>query len=130
MRRPPPAVELLRLTCHCDCYPYPCCYGRSRLSPGVRCGAVPDWNGRARTAWARRLVMARKRGFFAEMAHQAAVAEKNRQRAQAAAVRAQAQLQREAERAQRQFEQALRAQSDFKAKVAEYERQMLHEKAQ
>lgn len=74
--------------------------------------------------------MARRRGFFAEMAHQAAVAEKKRQRDQAAAVRAQALLQREAERAQRHFEQALRAQSDHEAKVAEFERQLLHKKAQ
>jgi restriction system protein len=50
--------------------------------------------------------MARRRGFFAEMAHQAAVAEKNRQRAQAAAVRAQAQRQREADRLRQQLERA------------------------
>jgi restriction system protein len=52
--------------------------------------------------------MARKRGFFAEMAHQAAVAEKNRQGAQAAAVRDQAKRQREAERLQREFERVRR----------------------
>lgn len=48
--------------------------------------------------------MARRRGFFAEMAHQAAVAEKNRQRAQAAAARAQAQRQRAAAQAAAQAE--------------------------
>ena len=77
--------------------------------------------------------MARRRGFFAEMAHQAAVAEKNRQRAQAAAVRAQAQRQRQAEQAQRQYEQAVRAaerQSAHEAKMAEMERQRLHREAQ
>ncbi len=77
--------------------------------------------------------MARRRGFFAEMAHQAAVADKNRQRAQAAAVRAQAQRQREAERAQRQYEQAVRAadrQSAHEAKMAEAERQRFHREAQ
>ena len=69
--------------------------------------------------------MARRRGFFAEMAHQAAVAEKNRQRAQAAAVRAQAQRQREAERAQRQYEQALRAAERADARAAaQLEREM------
>ncbi|MCF6506586.1 hypothetical protein E9549_04060 [Blastococcus sp. MG754426] len=50
--------------------------------------------------------MARRRGFFAEMAHQAAVAEKNRQRAQAAAVRDQARRQREAERLRQQLARA------------------------
>lgn len=48
--------------------------------------------------------MARRRGFFAEMAHQAAVAERNRQRAQAAAVRDQARRQREADRSARESE--------------------------
>lgn len=77
--------------------------------------------------------MARRRGFFAEMAHQAAVADSNRHRAQAAAVRAQAQRQREAERAQRQYEQAVRAadrQSAQEAKMAEAERQRFHREAQ
>jgi restriction system protein len=77
--------------------------------------------------------MARRRGFFAEMAHQAAVAEKNRQRAHAAAVRAQAQRQRQAEQARRQYEQAVRAaerQSAHEAKMAEMERQRLHREAQ
>ncbi|KQS54518.1 hypothetical protein ASG36_20670 [Geodermatophilus sp. Leaf369] len=50
--------------------------------------------------------MARKRGFFAEMAHQAAVADKNRQRATAQAVRDQARRQREAERAAQAAERA------------------------
>jgi len=44
------------------------------------------------------------RGFFAELAHQAAVAEKNRQRAQTAAVKDQARRQREAERLRQQLE--------------------------
>ena len=77
--------------------------------------------------------MARRRGFFAEVAHQAAVAEKNRQRARAAAVRAQAQLQRQAEQAQRQYEQAVRSaerRSAHEAKMAEMERQRLHREAQ
>src|SRR3954454_4235440 len=54
--------------------------------------------------------MARRRGFFAEMAHQAAVADKNRQRAQAAAVKDQARRQREAERLQREYEKSMRLQ--------------------
>lgn len=48
--------------------------------------------------------MARRRGFFAELAHQAAVAEKNRQRAQTAAVKDQTRRQREAERLRQQLE--------------------------
>ncbi|MCA0143350.1 hypothetical protein [Blastococcus sp. LR1] len=48
--------------------------------------------------------MARRRGFFAELAHQAAVAEKNRQRALAAASKEQVRRQREAERLQQQLE--------------------------
>ncbi len=48
--------------------------------------------------------MARRRGFFAELAHQAAVAEKNRQRAQTAAVKDQARRQRETERLRQQLE--------------------------
>src|SRR4051794_26470591 len=44
------------------------------------------------------------------MAHQAAVAEKNRQRAQAAAVRDQARRQREAERLQREYERSMQLQ--------------------
>src|SRR4051794_14118727 len=54
--------------------------------------------------------MARRRGFFAEMAHQAAVADKNRQRAQAAAMKDQARRQREAERLQREYEKSMRLQ--------------------
>jgi restriction system protein len=50
--------------------------------------------------------MARKRGFFAEMAHQAAVADKNRQRAQAVAVTDQERRQRDAERLRQQSERA------------------------
>jgi restriction system protein len=77
--------------------------------------------------------MARRRGFFAELAHQAAVAEKNRQRAHAAAVRAQAQRQREAERAHRAYAAAVREagrQSAHEARMAEMERQRLHREAQ
>jgi restriction system protein len=44
------------------------------------------------------------------MAHQAAVAEKNRQRAQAAAMREQARRQREAERLQREYEKSMQLQ--------------------
>src|SRR4051812_21757286 len=44
------------------------------------------------------------------MAHQAAVAEKNRQRAQATAVRDQARRQREAERLQREYERSMQLQ--------------------
>lgn len=50
--------------------------------------------------------MARRRGFFAELQHQAAMAEKQRQRQAAAAVREQARLEREAERARRASERA------------------------
>jgi restriction system protein len=54
--------------------------------------------------------MARRRGFFAELAHQAAVAEKNRQRAQAAAIKEQARRQRDAERLQREYERSMQLQ--------------------
>jgi restriction system protein len=47
---------------------------------------------------------------LAEVAHQAAVADKNRQRAQAAAVRDQARRQREAERLQREYEKSMQLQ--------------------
>jgi len=73
------------------------------------------------------------RGFFAELAHQAAVAEKNRQRVHAAAMRAQEQRQREAERAQRAYAAAVREaerQSAHDARIAEMERQRLHREAQ
>jgi restriction system protein len=43
--------------------------------------------------------MGRRRGFFAELQHQSAVAQRERQRAQAAAVREQVRAQREADRA-------------------------------
>jgi restriction system protein len=54
--------------------------------------------------------MARRRGFFAEMAHQAAVAEKNRQRAQAAGMKDQARRQREAERLRQELERVTKRQ--------------------
>ncbi|WP_147459995.1 hypothetical protein [Actinokineospora cianjurensis] len=54
--------------------------------------------------------------FRAEMAHQAAVAEKNRQRAQAAAGREQARRQREAERLQRGLERVRRRESAIEAR--------------
>jgi len=77
--------------------------------------------------------MGKRRGFFAELAHQAAVAEKNRQRAQAAAVREQGRLQREAERAFRAAERAQQqAQRADAATVAAAEREFkrLHIAAQ
>lgn len=64
--------------------------------------------------------MGRKRGFFAELQHQAAVAERNRQRALAVEVREQARLEREAERARIAAERARAqaARSDAKAAAA------------
>jgi restriction system protein len=67
------------------------------------------------------------------VAHQAAVAEKNRQRAQAAAVREHATLQRDYERAQRDYERALREAERVDAhaaRAAEVEQQRLHRLAQ
>lgn len=77
--------------------------------------------------------MGRRRGFFAELQHQAAVAERNRQRAQAAAIReAQRQL-REAERALAAAERARiaagRASTRAKSE-AEREAKRLHIAAQ
>ena len=59
--------------------------------------------------------MGRKRGFFAEMQHQARLAEQRRQREHAAAVRAHDQAVREAERARRQEERAREALSRAQA---------------
>lgn len=50
--------------------------------------------------------MARRRGFFAELQHQAAVAERDRQRAHAAAVREAQKQQREATQARATAERA------------------------
>src|SRR5215218_4874314 len=92
----------------------PCDYSLSYWSPTLR--AVPARGRLARaehgatTRGSSEVFMARRRGFFAEMAHQAAVADKNRQRAQAAAVRDQARRQREAERLQREYERSMQLQ--------------------
>lgn len=77
--------------------------------------------------------MARRRGFFAELQHQAAVAERNRQRAETAAARQAQTQQREAERAaaaaRRAAEAAARA--DSYARVAALqEAERLHAAAQ
>lgn len=73
--------------------------------------------------------MARRRGFFAELQHQAAVAERNRQRAAAADFRLNQQRQREAERlaaaARRAHDQAARADALNRA-AAEKESQRLY----
>jgi restriction system protein len=53
--------------------------------------------------------MSRRRGFFAELNHQAQLAEKRRQQQARAAARAQATAQRQAEQAQRAAERAARA---------------------
>lgn len=77
--------------------------------------------------------MARRRGFFAELQHQAAVAERNRQRAYAAAVREAQRQQREAERARAAAERADRAavRADAKARMeAEREAKRLRVTAQ
>lgn len=88
---------------------------------------------RLRGARLKGLDMGRKRGFFAELQHQAAVAERNRQRALAAAVREQARLEREAERARVAAERARKqvSRSDAKAAAAaEKEAKRLHIAAQ
>ena len=76
--------------------------------------------------------MARRRGFFAELQHQAAVAERNRQRAAAADFRLHQQRQREVERlnnaARRAREQAGRADARTRA-AAEKESQRLYAEA-
>lgn len=77
--------------------------------------------------------MAKRRGFFAELQHQAAVAERERQRASAAATREAQRRQREAERTRAAAERAraAAARSDAKAR-AEAERlaKRLHLEAQ
>jgi restriction system protein len=77
--------------------------------------------------------MARRRGFFAELQHQAAVAERDRQRAHAAAVRQYQADQREAERAYAaaQRAEATAARADAAARVgALREAERLHAAAQ
>jgi restriction system protein len=73
--------------------------------------------------------MARRRGFFAEMAHQAQVAEKRRQQAQRAAEREQAAAARKAEQARKASErakaQAVRANAAAR-KAADQEAKRLH----
>lgn len=77
--------------------------------------------------------MAKRRGFFAEIQHQAAVAERDRQRANAAAVRQMQKQQREAEqsraRAERARVAATRANEKERA-AAEREAKKLHAEAQ
>ncbi len=73
--------------------------------------------------------MAKRRGFFAELQHQAAVAERNRQRSQASALREAQRHQREAERAYAAAERALVAASRVDARAqaeAEREAKRLH----
>ena len=77
--------------------------------------------------------MAKRRGFFAEMQHQAAVAERNRQRAQASALREMHRRQREAERARAAAERALVAAERADARAwaeADREAKTLHVAAQ
>lgn len=77
--------------------------------------------------------MAKRRGFFAELQHQAAVADRERQRANAAAVRQAQRQQREAERARAAAERArtAAARADAKARAeAEREAKRLHVAAQ
>ena len=77
--------------------------------------------------------MGKRRGFFAEMQHQAAVAERNRQRAQAAQVREAQRQQREYDRARAAAERARVAvnRADAKARAeTEREAKRLHVAAQ
>jgi restriction system protein len=77
--------------------------------------------------------MAKRRGFFADLQHQAAVAERNRQRAAAAAVREANRQHREAERARAAAERARVAASRADARsraAAEREAKRLHVEAQ
>lgn len=77
--------------------------------------------------------MGRRRGFFAELQHQAAVAQRERERAQAAAVKEQLRAQREAERAfnAAQRAKAAAAKADARAAAeAEREAKQLHIAAQ
>ena len=77
--------------------------------------------------------MAKRRGFFAELQHQAAVAERERQRATAAAVREASKQQREADQARLRAERARTAAARADAKgraAAEREAKRLHVEAQ
>jgi restriction system protein len=77
--------------------------------------------------------MARRRGFFAELQHQSAVAQKNKARAQTAAAREQARLEREYERAAAAALRANNAAARGDAKAAaeaEKEAKQLHLQAQ
>ena len=77
--------------------------------------------------------MAKRRGFFAELQHQAAVAERDRQRANAAAVREMQKQQREAEQARAKAQRARTAASranDKERAAAEREAKKLHAEAQ
>lgn len=77
--------------------------------------------------------MARRRGFFAELQHQAAVAERDRQRAHAAAARQAQARQREAERASgaARRAEAAAARADTSARAgAEREAKRLHVESQ
>ncbi len=77
--------------------------------------------------------MAKRRGFFAELQHQAAVAERNRQRAQASELREAQRREREAERAFAAAERALvaAARADARGRTeAEREAKRLHVAAQ
>lgn len=77
--------------------------------------------------------MAKRRGFFAELQHQAAVAERDRQRANAAATREALRRQREAERTRAAAERARNAaaRADTKARAeVEREAKRLHVAAQ
>ncbi len=77
--------------------------------------------------------MAKRRGFFAELQHQAAVAERDRQRASAAAVRQMQKQQREAEQSRARAERARVAASRANEKeraAAEREAKKLHAEAQ
>lgn len=77
--------------------------------------------------------MARRRGFFAELQHQSAVAQRNTARAQSAAAREQARLEREYERAQAAAARAAAAAARGDARAAaeaEKEAKRLHLEAQ
>lgn len=77
--------------------------------------------------------MAKRRGFFAELQHQSAIAERDRQRAQATAVREVEKQRREAEGARRAAERAhqLAVRADSHARTAaENEARRLHVEAQ
>ncbi|WP_257890705.1 hypothetical protein [Rhodococcus sp. USK10] len=76
--------------------------------------------------------MARRRGFFAEMQHQARLAEQRQRQQQRATAQAHARAVREAQRAQREFERAQAASARMAASDAAHaakERARLHEQA-